>query len=71
MLTYDHFQMPLYWNAAKSISDKMSAWHSKIKCDGFVVQPVSTLTMRSQQLLNLTSDFIHLFFESTKIKLTK
>ena len=32
---------------------------------------LATLTMPSQQLLNLTSHFIHLFFKFIKIKLTK
>ena len=58
-------------NAPKSVSDNMSAYHSKIKCDRFAVQPGSTPTMPSQQILNMTSHFIHLVFKSTEIKLTK
>ena len=58
-------------NAAEFVSDKMYALHSKIKCDRFAVQTGLTLTMRSEQLLNLTSRFIHLSFKFTKIKHTK
>ena len=44
---------------------------ARSKYDRFAVQPGSTLTMPKQQLLHLTNNFIHLFFKSTKIKLTK